>query len=49
MIHLKFVLGKFVQLHVCSNHRGKMGDCRLKVSHHDNILPNTEIFTILYG
>ena len=42
MIHLKFGLSKFVRLHVCPNHRGKMRHCRLKTSHHDNILQTTK-------
>ena len=49
MIPLKFGFGSFVRFHVCSIHHVEMRHCRLNASHHDNKLPNTEMFTIMFG
>jgi len=42
VIPLKFGLGPFVLLHVCSNHHSQMSLWIFHKLHHDNKLPNTK-------
>jgi hypothetical protein len=42
IIALKFRLGTFVRLNVCSNHHGKIRHLSFHTLHHDNKLANTE-------
>jgi len=46
-IVLKFRLGTFVRLNVCSNHHGKIRHLSFHTLHHDNKLPNTEIVSYI--
>jgi len=46
-IALKFRLGTFVRLNVCSIHHGKIRHLSFHTLHHDNKLPNTDFFSYI--